>query len=215
MSIRAALYARVSTNGNQNPQMQLEEMREYCKRRGWDIAGEYVDAGISGSKERRAGYECDQETGLDHMWFRYYNPRIGRFMSADPLDTCGTNPQGLNKFAYVENAPADYTDSLGLFIDAFGAQHCGNWTYGVTHAQCRGWGLGTLLDFVFRAGQGIARGGRGGGGHGRRGSPSIGSESELETGTFGFAQIPPFTGLEFEKKNCEDACKRFKVKGIK
>jgi DNA invertase Pin-like site-specific DNA recombinase len=28
-------------------------MREYCKRRGWDIAGEYVDAGISGSKERR------------------------------------------------------------------------------------------------------------------------------------------------------------------
>jgi hypothetical protein len=53
MSIRAALYARVSTNGNQNPQMQLEEMREYCKRRGWDIAGEYVDAGISGSKERR------------------------------------------------------------------------------------------------------------------------------------------------------------------
>src|SRR5262245_42695335 len=52
-TIRAALYARVSTNGSQNPQMQLEEMREYCKRRGWEISGEYVEAGISGSQERR------------------------------------------------------------------------------------------------------------------------------------------------------------------
>ena len=33
-----------------------------------------------------AGYERDVETGLDHMQFRYYNSRIGRFMSADPYD---------------------------------------------------------------------------------------------------------------------------------
>jgi DNA invertase Pin-like site-specific DNA recombinase len=33
--------------------MQLEELRAYCKRRGWEIAGEYVDIGISGAKERR------------------------------------------------------------------------------------------------------------------------------------------------------------------
>jgi DNA invertase Pin-like site-specific DNA recombinase len=50
---RAAIYARVSTTGTQNPQMQLEEIREYCKRRGWEVSDEYVDAGISGSKERR------------------------------------------------------------------------------------------------------------------------------------------------------------------
>jgi DNA invertase Pin-like site-specific DNA recombinase len=51
--MRAALYARVSTHNGQNPEMQLEELRAYCKRRGWEIAGEYVDTGISGSKERR------------------------------------------------------------------------------------------------------------------------------------------------------------------
>lgn len=51
--MRAAIYARVSTNNGQNPEMQLEELRAYCKRRGWDIAGEYVDTGISGSKEHR------------------------------------------------------------------------------------------------------------------------------------------------------------------
>ena len=33
--------------------MQLRELREYCARRGWVMAGEYVDRGISGSKERR------------------------------------------------------------------------------------------------------------------------------------------------------------------
>jgi DNA invertase Pin-like site-specific DNA recombinase len=50
---RAAIYARVSTHNGQNPEMQLEELRAYCKRRGWEIAGEYVDVGISGAKERR------------------------------------------------------------------------------------------------------------------------------------------------------------------
>ena len=50
---RVALYARVSTLNGQNPEMQLGELREYAQRRGWTIAGEYVDLGVSGSKESR------------------------------------------------------------------------------------------------------------------------------------------------------------------
>lgn len=51
---RVALYARVSTsNGKQDPEMQLAEMREYAGRRGWEIIGEYTDEGISGSQESR------------------------------------------------------------------------------------------------------------------------------------------------------------------
>ncbi len=50
---RAALYARVSTRNGQHPEMQLEELRAYCGRRQWQIAGEYVDQGISGAKEQR------------------------------------------------------------------------------------------------------------------------------------------------------------------
>lgn len=54
MIIRCGVYARVSTVGNgQSPEMQLRELREYCERRGWQIAGEYVDAGVSGAKESR------------------------------------------------------------------------------------------------------------------------------------------------------------------
>jgi len=51
--MRAAIYARVSTNNGQDPEVQIRELREYCQRRGWEIAGEYVDTGISGAKESR------------------------------------------------------------------------------------------------------------------------------------------------------------------
>jgi DNA invertase Pin-like site-specific DNA recombinase len=50
---RVALYARVSTLNGQDPEMQLSELREYASRRGWSITKEYVDQGVSGSKESR------------------------------------------------------------------------------------------------------------------------------------------------------------------
>jgi DNA invertase Pin-like site-specific DNA recombinase len=50
---RVAMYARVSTCNGQDPEMQLRELREYAARRGWEIAGEYTDHGVSGSKDSR------------------------------------------------------------------------------------------------------------------------------------------------------------------
>jgi DNA invertase Pin-like site-specific DNA recombinase len=56
--MRAALYARVSTVGHgQDPEMQLRELREYCHRRGWEPAGEFIDIGISGAKEKRVALD--------------------------------------------------------------------------------------------------------------------------------------------------------------
>src|SRR5438552_14677323 len=49
--MRAAIYARVSTV-DQEPENQLAELRRYVMARGW-TATEYVDRGVSGSKERR------------------------------------------------------------------------------------------------------------------------------------------------------------------
>ncbi len=54
IQLRIAIYARVSTaNGHQDPQLQLRELREYAQRREWEIIGEYIDAGVSGSKDSR------------------------------------------------------------------------------------------------------------------------------------------------------------------
>jgi DNA invertase Pin-like site-specific DNA recombinase len=51
---RAAIYARVSTGHNgQDSTMQTRELEEYCQRRGWELAGCYIDNGISGSEESR------------------------------------------------------------------------------------------------------------------------------------------------------------------
>jgi DNA invertase Pin-like site-specific DNA recombinase len=50
---QVALYARVSTLNNQDPEMQLAELREYAARRGWEIVEEFTDQGVSGSKESR------------------------------------------------------------------------------------------------------------------------------------------------------------------
>jgi DNA invertase Pin-like site-specific DNA recombinase len=49
--MKAALYARVSTF-DQEPENQLQELRRYCEARGW-TAVEYVDRGVSGTKDRR------------------------------------------------------------------------------------------------------------------------------------------------------------------
>ncbi|MBE0425767.1 MAG: recombinase family protein [Nitrospirae bacterium] len=52
--IRAALYARCSTSDKgQDPELQLAPLREYCQRRDLAISGEYIDNGISGTKDRR------------------------------------------------------------------------------------------------------------------------------------------------------------------
>lgn len=52
--MNVGIYSRCST-ADQNVVMQLDELRSYCQRRGWTIYCEYIDRGISGSKESRPG----------------------------------------------------------------------------------------------------------------------------------------------------------------
>lgn len=51
--MNVAIYARVSRGQGQDPEMQLRELREFCERRGWAAAKEYVDAGFCGAREHR------------------------------------------------------------------------------------------------------------------------------------------------------------------
>ena len=50
--MRVALYARVSTK-DQDCEMQLEDLHKMAEAREVKLVGEYVDRGISGSKDRR------------------------------------------------------------------------------------------------------------------------------------------------------------------
>ena len=50
--MRIAIYARVSTT-DQSTEPQLLDLRRYVSDRGWKIFEEYVDEGISGTKDSR------------------------------------------------------------------------------------------------------------------------------------------------------------------
>jgi DNA invertase Pin-like site-specific DNA recombinase len=50
--MKAAIYGRVSTTA-QDTNLQMREVRQFVQRRGWQIAEEYIDKGISGNKEKR------------------------------------------------------------------------------------------------------------------------------------------------------------------
>jgi len=51
---RVAIYARVSTaNHGQDVTLQTRELEQFAEARGWNVAGTYVDEGVSGSKDSR------------------------------------------------------------------------------------------------------------------------------------------------------------------
>lgn len=52
---RVAIYARVST-GEQSPDSQLRDLREYVRNRGWELVTEFVDIGESGAKDSRPAW---------------------------------------------------------------------------------------------------------------------------------------------------------------
>jgi RHS repeat-associated protein len=57
------------------------------------------------------------ETGLYFYGARYYDPLIGRFISADTIVPNPSDPQSINRYSYCLNNPLKYTDPSGH--DAF------------------------------------------------------------------------------------------------
>ncbi len=64
------------------------------------------------------GYIYDQETGLYYLNSRYYDPKVGRFISADDVGAVVATPEGLtdkNLYAYCDNNPITRIDNGGEF----------------------------------------------------------------------------------------------------
>jgi hypothetical protein len=46
---------------------------------------------------------------------RVYDPKLGRFLQADPFIQAPKDTQSLNRYTYVSNNPLSYTDPSGYF----------------------------------------------------------------------------------------------------
>ena len=58
---------------------------------------------------RFQGQYFDKETGLHYNRFRYYDPKVGRFTTQDPISLAG----GINLYQYAPN-PVQWVDPSGL-----------------------------------------------------------------------------------------------------
>jgi len=65
---------------------------------------------------RYRGYVYDAETGLYYLQSRYYDPEMGRFISADAFVSTGQGLLGNNMFAYCHNNPVNYCDPTGMLL---------------------------------------------------------------------------------------------------
>ncbi|WP_086930765.1 Ig-like domain-containing protein [Agarilytica rhodophyticola] len=57
--------------------------------------------------------------GLIHMNGRIYDPRLARFIQADPFIQAATNTQSYNRYSYVFNNPLNASDPSGYFSVGF------------------------------------------------------------------------------------------------
>ena len=62
---------------------------------------------------RYHGYVYDEETGWYYLSSRYYNPEVGRYLSADTLSSTGQGVLGYNMYAYCLNNPTTNYDPSG------------------------------------------------------------------------------------------------------
>ena len=75
----------------------------------------FTDQGTDLDPYHFAGMDHDYESGLDHAQFREYSSAGGRWLSPDPYSGSydWSNPQSLNRYAYVMNNPLSFTDPSG------------------------------------------------------------------------------------------------------
>ena len=81
-----------------------------------ELGNENIDIDFIGNINpiRYRGYYFDKETALFYCNYRYYDPKVGRWISSDSIDYL--NPEsinGLNLYCYCMNNPIMYADPSG------------------------------------------------------------------------------------------------------
>ncbi|HEX7966330.1 MAG TPA: RHS repeat-associated core domain-containing protein [Gammaproteobacteria bacterium] len=103
--------------------------------------GTWTGTGSGSSATKTHGYTDHEDLdhlNLVHMQGRVYDPKLGRFMSVDPVFQAPTNTQSVNPYSYVMNNPLSLVDPSGYMSVACpggayesgcagGGLHCDLW----------------------------------------------------------------------------------------
>jgi RHS repeat-associated protein len=82
----------------------------------YDSFGNLTAPPTTGNPYTYTSREYDSETGLLFYRARYYDPKVGRFISEDPI---GFEGGDVNFYAYVENNPINHIDPDGKQITPY------------------------------------------------------------------------------------------------
>jgi RHS repeat-associated protein len=91
-----------------------------------------------------AGREWDGVSGLYYERARWYDPGIGRFVSADPLGLAA----GTNVYVYAGNQPVTRTDPSGLSWFSDGVNAVADWAAGGVASRLDSWTGGYSTAFL-------------------------------------------------------------------
>ncbi len=104
------------------------------------------------------GHEHLDNLGLVHMNGRVYDPRIGRFISADPFTDGAQATQAFNRYTYVSNNPLRFIDPSGFgFLSSVG-NFFGGIGRGIANAAGAVWdGVRTVANWYIDAHKAVGR----------------------------------------------------------
>jgi DNA invertase Pin-like site-specific DNA recombinase len=116
--MKCAIYARVSTkNGGQDPLNQVAQLREYCQKQGWEIAGEYIDlcSGKNGDRPQfKAMFDAAYRREFDVVLFW----SLDRFSREGVLETLQHLQKLTSYNVSFKSFTEQYLDGTGVFRDA-------------------------------------------------------------------------------------------------
>jgi RHS repeat-associated protein len=139
------------------------------------LAADLQEENSAANDELAEGPYHDGETGLFYNWNRYYDPKLGRYITSDPisvgthvrraharlrerLGSLGQPPLELSTYAYVADNPLRWTDPTGEvaivvpIVEGIGAICARFPTACANAARAIGAGIGTGIEYVCRTG---------------------------------------------------------------
>ena len=113
-----AIYARVSTSdGRQETQNQLRELKSFCRKHGWKVRKPYVDQ-ASGSNGNRPEFKRLFEDARLHKVDLVLFWALDRFSREGALETL-QHLEKLNSYGVAwKSLTEEYLDSAGVFKEA-------------------------------------------------------------------------------------------------